>query len=773
MNLSLCTGLSGFIRNDNDGEPIAYASIIIKKSLIGTTSDIYGYFVIPNIPAGEHKVDISMIGYKTVTRNIIIDDTDVTLRISMSPEILTGHNIIVTGENTRFTQKTDVSTITLNPRDLKSPPSFLEDDAFRTFQLLPGVISQNDFSAAMIVRGGSPDESLVLLDNTQIYNPYHVGGIFSSFNTNALSSAEFNSGGFPSEYGGNLSSVLNLTTKEGNSLSGRIPENNWLSKYWNFSGIHGEMSLLSSNILLDGPSYRGSWFFSARRTYFDKLADVYYNYSDTKKNWNYYFWDTHFKIISTISPKHRITISNYSGIDDLFINAGGNDLPEVDFLWVWGNRTYDINWKYFHSPRFLLESGFSFAHYYFDVDFQFFISRESTFTDSSESSGLDLLLQNMVKDKTFYQKLSWYLTTDHTLKIGYYFKNIKLKYEELFAGSTIRNWNQEPDIVEVYFNDHWKYNSIFILDTGVRISKYSLYNKHLFDPRINLKYFLSPGVALKFSWGKYSQFLFTINQDDQLLRIVDFWQPIMKGYAPQTADHYIIGIDYAKLYGYKISLEAYYKPYHNILDISKIYHPSLGQNGFVSGTGKAYGVELLIKKIQGKLTGWITYAYSKSKKTIDYNENGQIEAELGEKFSTKFDMPHMLKFVANYNFTEKKTLSISCVTQSGQPFTPPSGKVFHQGLDIFGSVDNPYQRFTSYYGQKNSARYPTYFRLDLGYSIIGKFLKYDAKYKIQIINLTNTFNILMYNWDLESSPSKITAYSMFPILVSVGMEIEL
>ncbi|MFQ6610564.1 MAG: TonB-dependent receptor plug domain-containing protein, partial [Fidelibacterota bacterium] len=521
------------------------------------------------------------------------------------------------------------------------------------------------------------------------------------------------------------------------------------------------------------PSYKGSWFFSGRRTYFDQLASLYYKITDTDQNWNYYFWDTNFKIHSDLTPKHRITYTQYSGLDDLFINVGGGDLPEINFLWDWGNRTRSIQWRYLRSSKQILETNLSQALYFFNVNFDFTVLRESTFSDTTESSGFVAHMTNRLNDRAFSQNLRWFFESGHSLSVGYSIKKLGLKYFETFVGSVVVDWDQSPTLFEFYMSDSWHPVDPLILEIGSRATKYELYDHWLLDPRFNFKYFLTSNLALKGSWGKYSQFLFTINQDDQLLRIVDFWQPVMKGYKPEQAEHFILGLEYLTSNYVTVNLETYVKPYRYILDMSRIYHPVEGEGGFVAGTGVAKGIELLIKKTQGIITGWMGYSFSTTKKTMDYNENGVIEPALGEKFNAKYDMPHNFNLVMNYRINKRHTTTLSCTAHSGEPFTPPSGKVFHQGFDIFGSVDNPYQRLDTYFGAKNSARYPLYFRLDIGYAYNSTLFQKDATFQIQVINLTNHYNVLLYNWDFEESPAQVSAYSMFPILITFGMEIKL
>ncbi len=773
LNFSWALSISGYVRNSKNGEPLAYANVMIPELERGAAADVHGFYVIPKLPAGTYTLQVMMMGFKVVKIAVEVSKNNLRKDVNLVATTVSLDEITVSGEQFNFKKNLNVSRINFDNRELRMSPAFVEDDVFRTFQLLPSVTSLNDFSAALIVRGGSPDENLVNLDGTQIYNPYHIGGVFSTFNTDAISNAEFIAGGYQVNYGGHLSSVINLTTKEGDSKNGRLPKNFPLKKYLDYGGGRMQISPLTSKILLEGPSYKGSWFFSGRRTYFDQLAKGYYHYRNETQPWNYYFWDLNFKMHMDLNSSNRLTYSGYSGRDDLYLNIGGEDFPEINFTWVWGNTTNSLNWRYNPSSNYLLETHLSQARYYFDVDFTFTVDRESGFTDSTETSAFNAVMHNLVQDRSISQQFTWYATDKNKLQLGWNYKILKMLYNEKFAGSTIINWNQSPYIFAFYLKETWRPTPEFAVDIGLRSTKYEFYGPLLIDPRINFKYFLQSNLALKGSWGSFSQFLFTINKDDQLLRVVDFWQPISRLYKPQRAQHFVLGVDFLARAGLTYSLDIYYKPYSNILDISKVYHPSDGDVGFVSGTAKSYGIEILVKKTQGKLFGWMGYSYSFVERSLDYNGNGSLEREVGEIYRANYDIPHSLNLVMNYEFSNINTLGCSLVAHSGQPFTPPSGKIFHQSQDIFGSMDNPFQRFDTYYGAKNSARYPAYVRLDFNYSRHISPWGLKGTFKVQVINLTNHFNVLLYNWQLNASPARASAYSMFPVILTFGWEFEL
>ncbi|PIS29519.1 MAG: hypothetical protein COT43_03615 [Candidatus Marinimicrobia bacterium CG08_land_8_20_14_0_20_45_22] len=349
--------INGYLHDASTGGPLMFANIVMVGTDFGAASSVQGFYVISGIPPGNYRLRVMMMGYKSVEMPIVVEPkSDQRLDFELNIEPVHGEEITVTAERTRFKEQVEISRTNLSFREIKSTPAFIESDLFRSLQLLPGVLAQNDFSAALIVRGGSPDENLILLDGTEVYNPYHIGGVFSTFNADAVSDAEFLAGGFPAEYGGRISSVLKITSKEGNSKNGRLTKNTWLAKYWDISHGRGEISALSSRILLEGPSYKGGWVFSGRRTYFDQLAKIYYLVKDEKQNWTYYFFDTQFNIYSDLNPQNRLTFSSYIGADRLAFLLDENLLNQTDFNWDWGNQTTSLTWRFVPNSKFYSES---------------------------------------------------------------------------------------------------------------------------------------------------------------------------------------------------------------------------------------------------------------------------------------------------------------------------------------------------------------------------------------------------------------------------------
>ena len=780
--------ISGFVKDSSNGEPLPYTNVIIyidnelgeiPDDINGAASDVNGYFIIPGISDGDYIIKAMVIGYDSNEQQLTVN-SNLKVNFELFPTPIEGKEIKVSAERMRFEKKVDISRVNLTNRDIRRTPAFIESDVFRTLQLLPSVNASNDFNAALIVRGGSPDENLILLDGTEVYNPYHIGGIFSTFNSDMIADTEFLAGGFPANYGGRLSSVLTITAREGDSKNGRLQSKfPTIAKYWDYSKIRGDISLLSSKFSTEGKILNGSWMLSGRRTYFDKFVDAYYDSQDETPPANYYFWDTHFKVKMPLSQNNQLMYSQFSGKDDLFVSLGGGDFPGVEFNWDWGNGTKSLNWRYIPNGSYIVNTSLSQTKYNFDVGFEidFQVAEiDSSGTDIIGNSTPDLTLtvDNLVEDYDLKQNLKYIYNEDLTFEAGWQIKNLNLDYREFFAGRETARLQSKPKIYSSFINTTFKPMPLFYINAGVRTAKYNKYDKTMIDPKIGIKFNPTGNLALKFTIGQYSQFLYTINQEEELLRIVDFWQPIPDEKKPQQSIHYILGSEYWISDGNTISIETYYKDYSNIYDLNPaIDITNVEETIALSGTAKSFGIEFLYRLRLNKFTGWISYAYSQTERTVDLNSDGYIWDE-NEKYPAKYNKPHSFNSVISYQLNSRYSFGLSCVYGSGQTYTPVIGKVHQAGQQLYGSLENPYQYFGNIYGPRNSGTYPSYFRLDL--SMTRKtdlFFLWKGDLKFQFINLTNHYNVLLYNWNHQASPSQVQAFSMFPFIFTVGWEFNL
>ena len=453
--------INGFIRDDKTGEPISYANVFIPSTDIGATSNQDGYFVISKVPPGLYEFNVSMIGFKTHKENITItDQNNIRLEIRLKNEVIETAEVLVTAQRQKFERSMQSSQISLDYREISSAPAFVEPDVFRTLQMLPGVQTSNDFSSALYVRGSTPDQNLIMLDGITIYNPYHLGGIFSTFNTNSIKEADFHAGGFPARYGGRMGAILNVLNREGNAKK-----------------VEGEfnVSLISSKALLEGPlefkNMKGSWIVSGRRTYIDQLLKSVFTFP-------YYFYDYQIKTNLDLSSNHRLTytrfygddVLNYSYSSDNEYSSGNENIQIVDkdsfgIDWPWGNYTNGLTWRYIISPTIIAKTFMSNSRYRFDFGLNFRDGTTFNYADSTTEIFTDVGVNyfNKIQDNTLETELSWNLNEKHAILAGFQVKDIQFKLGLTYDYETndtalvirpldIKNGTRE---ISLFMQDNW------------------------------------------------------------------------------------------------------------------------------------------------------------------------------------------------------------------------------------------------------------------------------------------------------------------------------
>lgn len=756
----------GYLRAGDTGEPLIFANIILEGTIKGTASDVHGYYIIRSIPAGSYRLKAMMMGYQTVEQLVeITAGSDQRIDLELPVRVLSGEEVTVTAERMRFEEKVEISRMNLSMRQIENTPAMIETDLFRILQMTPSVTAKNDFSSALIVRGGGSDENLILLDGIEVYNPYHLGGVFSTFNAEALADAEFLAGGFAAKFGNRNSAVLDITSREGNSKRRILFKEGPVSEIIDLSGINGEISLLSSKILAEGPHKWGTWMIAARRTYYDQIAKLYYRLKDgSTPAGGYYFWDTHWKVFFDLDQKSRITLAGYYGRDFLEFNFE-DDESGFDIGLDWGNYTTSSQWRYVPNSKF--HSTFSIARTVYDWD----LGLSFTEIDSAQGKISTDISENVdLRDWTVKEKLDWFVSDQHTITGGFEYKILEMVIKQEMADITFLDRTQSPYILSFYLQDRWKISSRFNFQPGLRLSEYELHDQIYLEPRLGLKYLLTENLALKGSWGIYKQYLFTNTNDEEIISFVDFWLPVPKDLKPQSCQHFIVGIEQRFNKGYYASLEAYYKPYDNTLEVNPNNDPATDTDDFVAGEGTAWGYEFLLKKMQGKFTGWLGYSYSRIRKEIDFNSDGVLRKREGEIYFTNNDIPHSFNAVLSYQLNQKNSFGLTTTYNTGKPFTVNVGQVY-AGTN-FTSPIYPYTGLQDIPGEKNGARFPSYFRIDLSYIRTIKPFGINGKFKFQVINATNHFNVLIGQTIPNTNPSMIRAFSMFPVIPSFGFELE-
>ena len=813
--------VSGFVKDSTNSESLSFVNVFVRGTTRGAATNRDGYYVITGVPRDTVTVVASIIGYKLARLTVDLrDHPSARLDFRLAPAILMGEEVTVTAQRQRFRQAVEVSTVTLDTREINIAPAFVEADVFRTLQLLPGVQSVSDYSSAMYVRGSTPDQNLILLDGITIYNPFHLGGIFSTFNTDAIKEAEFIAGGFSAKYGGRMGSVLEIINRDGNAeeFSGKV-----------------NISLISSKALVEGPlpkvgPFKGSFMLAGRRTYFDTVVDAGYFifknatrflkpqfFRDYLADYNfigfpYYFYDYQAKANLDLGNRHRLTVSTFKGRDILAVEAeneytSSDEYPSYSregyyyyrtrygLDWSWGNTTNSLTWRWIASPRLVSKVYLAGSHFQYGINVKYNNYRENETSsgeieESTEELSFDIF--DLVEDRTARAELTFLPNDRHSIgagaeqkwlhfNLGWLFLTSISNSDTSFTRTDTSLWIEYRPIERAaYLEDKWRLSSRLMVKAGLRISQYSLRDTINLEPRLSAKFFLHSDLALTASAGRYYQYLTTANPGDENFRIIDLWLPAPPDRPSPFADHLIVGIEHLSEGDLLLKAEMYSKTFANLLYLKQGIVFFMGPDAapgseevfskFHPAQAAAHGLELLAKKNSGKVRGWLGYTYAQTKWHTE--EHGW--------YPPKYDRTHTLNLVADWQMTDKWHFSTAYSFSTGNPYTPVLGRYRPYDVWDYGekSYETLYPRFLV--GEKNSERYPAYHRWDVSFvkrRPLGK-RGYKETY-VQILNVLNHMNVLQYFYSEKNDPKTYeslgiqhTAIPMFPFFPTIGVRYE-
>ena len=702
--------ISGFVSDSSSGEALIGANVFLRETGQGMATDVNGYYIVQDIVPGNYTIMVSYIGfdmYKQKTR--LSDDESKKVNINLVEQVVQLTEIEVTAEKLQRRNNIQPSKINLSPRMMKAAPALAEPDLFRTIQALPGVLTTSEFSTGLVIRGGNTDQNLIMLDGITVYNPSHLGGVFSNFIVDGVKEAELIKGAYNAEYGGRLSAVLNVISREGN-------KNEFKGKV--------NLSLLSAQTTLEGPFYKGAWVLSGRRTYFDLVLPKVLPDNINENIPPYYFYDIQSHVFSDITSKDRISLSYYSGIDDLLFDTFGLDGQ-------WGNNTVSAHYRRVFSERLVGN---------------ILIANSRFFTEFGLGGDNGLVSYNEIDDKTLSANFSWFKSSTSTLKFGAQLKKLGFEYTNKFQDSTQFQIKTEPLEFAQYIKLKYKPNDLFIIEPGLRLNLYDVYPDSLFpDLRLGLKYIITDNRYLNFSVGNYHQFISTF-QDDFNPSILDNWIAADTSVSPGKSIQVVLGYEEYIKNMYKIQVEGYYKDLKNLLTYeekrsttdAQVSDESLA-NIVTPADGYAYGLELFGQKMSGKLSGWVAYTYSVSRKIMN-----SIYADGEQEYYTNWDRTHAFSVLGNYQFNKKWETNWRFALQSGQAYTPIMGYYVQK------FPESPEELFRTIPGTRNSGRYEPYSRLDIGAVYHAKIGKTNVDFFFQIINTLNRSNTFRKIYSLGS-----------------------
>jgi len=741
--------LSGYITDSGSGEGLISANIYVAELETGTTSNEYGFYSI-TIPKGKYTITFSYAGFKKETLSIDLKYS-VNSNIELTQNSFEINEVVVEGKKDDYNVKsTEMGTTEIVPQELQSVPVILgEADILKTMQLLPGISQAGDGNSGYFVRGGNTDQNLILLDEATVYNASHLFGFFSVFNSDAIKNAKMIKGNMPAEYGGRISSVLDIKMKEGSN------------KDWRFTGGIG---LISSRLSIEGPiiTDKASFLISGRRTY----ADIFIPLAGDKAltDSKLYFYDLNLKANYRLSNTDKFYLSGYFGRDVL----GFSD----QFGFDWGNITGTLRWNHLFGEKLFSNTSLIFS------DYNYVVSIMSGDNDFQITSG--------IRDVNFKSDFQYFFSSENLFQFGFIgFYHTFLPGEIESAGGNVNSFKVDNKYgleLAAYISHETNLTHRIKLNYGLRYSTYlhlgpgKVYNFNEdnfiintkeyengkiigsyggFEPRFSATFLLDETSSIKTAFSRNYQYIHLLSTSTTSTPI-DVWLPTTDIVKPEIANQVSLG--YFKNFNenqFETSVEMYYKNLENQIEYENgadIYFNDQIESQLVFGKGRAYGIELYLKKNFGNLTGWISYTLSKTDREFPNINNGK-------SFSARQDRTHDFSLTAIYKLSKTWTLSANWMYYTGDAVTFPSGKYI-----VDGNVLNLYT-------ERNGYRMPDYHRLDVGATwILSKSNTSEKSLTFSLFNAYNRKNAYTITFqESESNPLNTEAVrlALFGIVPSV------
>ena len=760
--------VSGYIKDSANGETLIGAAITVQGQSKGITSNQYGFYSI-TLDEGKYILICSFVGYRY--KAIEVDLTaDTKYNFEILPRITLSQEVVVSARKRDGNVKSaQMGQVTLQMDRIKSVPAFLgEVDLLKTIQFLPGVRNAGEGSAGIYVRGGGPDQNLILLDDAPVYNTGHLFGFFSIFNADAIKNVTLIKGGMPAQYGGRLSSVLDVSMKEGNNQKLQVDAG---------------LGLIASRLSIQGPikKNKSSFIVSGRRTYIDVLTKPFIKSGSQFKGSGYYFYDLNAKVNYIFSDKDRIYLSGYFG-RDVFDFVNGKQSLNINI--PWGNTTGTFRWNHVFNKKLFGNT----TAVYNDYNFSF----------NALQSDFQIKLASGIRDLSIKQDFDLYPYTGHKIKFGGIYTYHK------FTPSVITGKQDsiifKPNNAQIkygheaalYIQDEWDISKKIKINAGLRYSwfqqagPYKIYqtddngnrtDSTVFgknnavktygglEPRFTMRYELNDETSVKGSVTRNLQYIHLVSNAGTTLP-TDIWVPSTYKVKPQISWQYAAGLfKNFKDNMYETSVEVYYKDMQNQIEYKEGYTPTGlddTENSFVFGKGWSYGAEFFINKSRGRLTGWVGY-------TLSWTWRKFADLNFGEKYPAKYDRRNDMSVVAIYELNKKWKLSASFVFGTGNAASLP------QRFYIVNGV------LTQEYSRINEYRLPSYHRLDLGAILTPKKninRKWKSEWVFSVYNAYSRKNPYFIYFDQTGNPFsgnlqiQAKQVSLFPIIPAVTWNVK-
>lgn len=757
--------ISGTVTDRSSGEFLIGATIRDVKSGKGTVTNTFGFYSL-TLPSDSALIAVTYIGYKPEAFQFQLTK-NTTQNVSMEQSSVLQEVEIVGERYERIEERAQMGRIDVPIEQIKNVPAFLgEKDVLKALQLLPGVSGGGEGQSGIYVRGGGPDQNLILLDGVPVYNVSHLFGFFSVFNTDAIKDVSLIKGGFPARYGGRLSSVVEINMKEGNE-----------------NEFHGEGSigLVASKLTLEGPIKKGksSFIVSGRRTYIDILArpliKAGFRADGSDGVVGYFFDDVNAKVNYKLTEKDRVYLSFYTGKDKFYLNFGEKDSEYEDRFKAglgWGNVTTALRWNHILNPKLFANSTLTYSRYRFETS-NGYESKEKYNGKIESADSFDLLYFSGIDDVAAKIDFDYLPNPAHYIRFGANailhtfkpgtFRSSYYSYEEggdstSFSTDYIQS-NVHATEFALYGEDDWKVTDRLRLNAGLHFSGFVQNSKPYFSlqPRLNARYLFDGGWSAKAGFSTMRQYIHLLTNETIGLP-TDLWLPTTKRVKPQDSWQAAIGT--AKTLGkdYEFSVELYYKEMNNVIAFKEgasLLQFQGWEDRVSQGKGTAYGAEFFVQKKRGKLSGWVGY-------TLSWATRQFADINLGEVYPYKYDRRHDFEVTGSYRFTDRFSLAASWVYSTGNAVT--LGNSRYQGPTNYGN----YLYEVTHTPERNNFRMPSYNRLDVGFDFTKKKRHYTRTWSFGAYNAYNRKNPFFLFTDEEIKNGEVKTVlkkaSLFPVI---------
>ena len=737
--------VNGFVRDAASGETLIGATVLVDSLGRGAATNSQGFFALGDLPAGDLRLVVSFIGYETQRLDLALADGETRrLNVELAPEGVVGEEVTVTADEP-IEEERAVGVQDVPIRLVQDLPTVFEADLFRSIQLLPGVKASSDFSSSLYIRGGSPDQTLILLDGTTVYNPTHFFGFFSTFNTDAIKDVKLYKGAYPSQYGGRLGSVIDIYNRDGNRRERRGS---------------ATLGILASRVGVEGPlaGGRASYSLNARRSTLEPLLAVLRNNLDEDGiPESFYFYDLNAKVSADLSPNDRVSLAGYAGRDQVVVPFGDDARFDLDY----GNRTASLSYNRVLSGTAFAQTRAT-ASRYFSYP-------------TGDFAGTTFERPNTITDYSLRSDVEWLPSEGFELRAGAWGGSLDLGLSSAFNGSTQTDYRNPSRYGSAYVQAKLRPGNGFILTGGVRAETFRSETDDLTDeldpvastytrvsPQLQVERRFGDDTVVQLAGGRYHQFLSLIS--NEAFTGFDTWVTTGVGVPPQASEQVVLGLKTKLSEAWRFDAEVYGRTLRELFDNRPENQDVAGlsyRELFRFGEGYAYGAEFLVERGLGRLTGLLSYTIGTTRRRYP------DEQAFTDYFPPKYDRLHDLTLVANYGLGRGWRATVAGAYATGQAYTTPVGRYVTTGL--------PFESTTLdglFSNGLNTARLAPYHRVDIGFTRAGSLFGAQSELQLQLVNVYNRRNLWFVTYDFDENPVEISEVRQLPILPNVSLTLD-